>query len=59
MFGIAAILGRDAVGHTPCGCGECDQKLEIDIRLGQPLKSEWIVHFMVPAVRFWENIGFT
>jgi hypothetical protein len=29
------------------------------IRQGQPVNSDWLVHFVVPAVRFWENIGYT
>ena len=59
MLGIAAILGKDATGHAPCGCGECSEKLELAICRGQPVQSDWIVHFVVPAARFWENIGYT
>ena len=59
IFGIAAILGQDAVGHTPCGCGECHEKLDLVIQLGQPVNSDWLVHFVVPAARFWEQIGYT
>ena len=59
VFGISAILNRDAKGHAPCGCGECDEKLDVEIRINQILESNWIVHFLVPAKKFWENIGFT
>ena len=59
MFGISAILGRDATGHAPCGCGDCDENLEIEMLPGQPVNSEWLAHFVVPASRFWEKIGFT
>jgi hypothetical protein len=59
MLGIAAILGRDAIGHTPCGCGECEEKLDLAIPQGQPVGSDWLVHFVVPAARFWEDIGYT
>ena len=59
IFGIAVILDKDAVGHTPCGCGECDQRLSVAIQLGQSVVSDWIVHFVVPAARFWQNIGYT
>ena len=59
ILGIAAILGKDAVAHTPCGCGECRERLELSVRLNRPVDSDWIVHFVVPAVRFWENIGYT
>ena len=47
------------MAHTPCGCGECRERLALPLRLGQPVNSDWIVHFVVPAARFWENIGFT
>jgi len=59
IFGIAAILDKDAVGYTPCGCGECDEQLVLEIRRDRPLNSNWLVHFVVPAARFWENIGYT
>ena len=59
ILGIAAILGKDAVGYTPCGCGECQEKLNLLICQGQQLNSDWLVHFVVPAARFWENIGYT
>jgi hypothetical protein len=59
MLGIAAILGRDASGRAPCGCGECREKLDLDLRLGRLVDADWLVHFVVPAAKFWENIGFT
>ena len=59
IFGIAAILGNVAEGYAPCGCGECDDQMSLMIRQGQPIDSDWMVHFVVPAVRFWENIGYT
>ena len=59
IFGIAAILGENAEGHAPCGCGYCSEKLNVAIRHRQPVKSDWIVHFVVPAARFWDNIGYT
>jgi len=59
ILGIAAILGKDAVGYTPCGCGECSERLSLTIRKDKPVDSDWLVHFVVPAARFWENIGYT
>jgi hypothetical protein len=29
------------------------------MRHGQPVNSDWLVHFVVPAAHFWENIGYT
>ena len=59
ILGISAILRKEARGHAPCGCGECGRELDLAIRPGEPLASDWLVHFAVPAKRFWENIGFT
>ena len=59
VFGIAAIVGKDAEGHTPCGCGECNDHLDLLVGKNQLITSEWLVHFVVPAKRFWEKIGFT
>ena len=59
IFGISAILQKNAQGHAPCGYGDCNHQLELKIDLGKQLNSEWIVHFLVPAARFWENIGYT
>ena len=52
-------MQKDAQGHGPCGCGDCGQSLELSIRPGKALNSDWIVHFVVPAARFWDNIGYT
>jgi hypothetical protein len=59
IFGISAILQKNAEGHSPCGCGDCNQKLELSIGPGEQLNSNWMVHFLVPAARFWEKIGYT
>jgi len=46
------ILGKDVKVNTPCGCGECNEKLEIKATLGQTLNAEWLVHFLVQATQF-------
>jgi len=47
------------MGHTPCGCGECQAKLDLVIRHSETLDSDWLVHFLVPAAHFWDQIGHT
>ena len=59
IFGIAVILEKDAEGRAPCGCGQCKEKLSVTIRSGRPVDSDWIVHFVVPAAQFWDDIGYT
>ena len=57
IFGIAVILGKDAKGNAPCGCGECNRKIELVIRHRHPVTSDWIVHFLVPAKRFLTTLA--
>lgn len=52
-------MQRDAQDHTPCGCGECSEKLNVELRLGKLTNSDLIVHFVVPSKRFWDDIGYT
>lgn len=59
VLGIAAILQQNARGYTPCGCGACGEKLEIEIIPSSPVDTNWIVHFVVPAKHFWDKIGYT
>lgn len=55
-LGIAAALGADAVIRAPCG--DCGDPLTLEVRDGGLVRREGIVHFAVPARRWWENIGF-
>jgi len=56
-LGIAAAIGKDAVITAPCG--DCGDSMTFEVRNGSLVRSEGIVHFAVPAVRWWDNIGFT
>jgi hypothetical protein len=29
------------------------------IKPGKPVDADWLVHFLVPAAQFWEDIGYT
>jgi len=56
-LGIPAMLGTDARIDT--GCGDCNESMTLEIK-GQELASgEGIVHFSVPAKRWWDNIKFS
>lgn len=55
-FGIPALLGREGRVTTTCGC--CSKDLAIDVGPDGPQGSA-VVHFAVPARRFWDNIVFT
>ena len=56
-LGIAAALGADATITAPCG--DCGERMTLEVRGGELARSEGVVHFAVPASRWWENIGFT
>jgi hypothetical protein len=56
-LGIPAMLGRPA--RIVTGCGDCGEEivLQADAR-GAPAGSE-VVHFAVPAARWWDDIFYT
>lgn len=55
-LGIPALLERDTETRTPCP--DCAEPLRIAVRDGR-VEGEGVVHFLVPARHFWDDIGFT
>ena len=56
-LGIPAALHSDAT--VTARCGDCDQEIVLDVRGGALARGESIVHFGVPAAKWWDNIAFT
>ncbi len=56
-LGIPAALGADARIVTPCG--DCDEEMVLEVRNGALVRNEGMIHFGVPAARWWDNIGYT
>ncbi len=56
-LGILAILGSDGTVHA--ACGDCGDPLRLEVEAGRLVHSEGVIHFGVPALRWWDNIGFT
>lgn len=56
-LGIIAMLQSGGTLETSCSC--CGEAMSIDVRDGQPQPVEGIIHFAIPAKRWWENIVFT
>ena len=56
-LGIIAMLKTDATLDTPCPC--CGEAMAIEVRDGDLLPMRGIVHFGVPAKKWWENLVFT
>lgn len=56
-LGIGAALGVDSVIRTTCA--DCAEPLTIQVRGGLPFDPSPVFHVLVPAVQWWDNIGFT
>lgn len=56
-LGIAAMLKQDARIATTCGC--CAAEMAFCVTAGSLEPVSGVVHFAVPARRFWDNIVFT
>jgi hypothetical protein len=54
---IPAMLGGDGRITTACAC--CDSAMELTVRKGRLLPARGIIHFAVPASRWYEDIVFT
>jgi len=56
-FGIGAALHVDSVIDTECG--DCHEPLRIEVRDARPDDASLLFHVLVPAVDWWQDIGFT
>lgn len=56
-LGILAALGTD--GTVSTACPDCGESIVVDIHGGAPVATRAVVHFLVPARRWYEDLGFT
>ena len=56
-FGICAAL--DADGRIEARCADCGEAIAIEVVDGAPDDSSLLFHCLVPASRWWDDIGFT
>ncbi len=56
-LGIPAMLGCDARVETSCGC--CGEAMSMSVEGGALQASEGLVHFAIPARRWWEDIVYS
>jgi hypothetical protein len=56
-FGVAALLGADARIFTTCA--DCGGALERKIARSELTETRGLVHFALPARRWWDDVGFT
>ena len=57
-LGIPGALHTD--GRIRSECPDCGDPLELEVRDGELVEGrDLLVHFVVPASRWWDDIGFT
>jgi DNA-binding transcriptional MocR family regulator len=56
-FGIPAALHADARVHT--WDAHSGEPITLEVRDGQPVPQPCVIHFAVPAARWWEDILYT
>ena len=57
-LGIPAALRAD--GTVRSTCPDCGEPLELEVRDGELVRGDGLlVHFVVPASRWWDDIAFT
>jgi hypothetical protein len=58
MLGIPVVADRRV--HIDASCTDCGEPMSFDVDPRQPtLDVEGVVHFLLPARRWYEDIGFT
>jgi hypothetical protein len=56
-LGAVAMLGRS--GRVETSCPDCREPLVFTVHDGELEPVEAVVHYAVPAARWWEDIGFS
>jgi len=54
----AGILSMVGDGRCTTSCADCGEQLTFEVSAGE-MDGSSVVHFAVPARRFWDDIGFT
>ena len=56
-FGICAALNAD--GRVSTSCPDCGKPIRVAVDGGEPHDGSLLFHCLVPARRWWDDIGFT
>ncbi len=56
-LGVLAALQTD--GQVITTCGDCGEQMTVTVSAGELIAPEGIVHYAIPANRWWENVVFT
>jgi hypothetical protein len=58
MFGVSMIVGKKMLGET--ACPDCGDQIAIECDPDHPpVECQSVIHFLVPARRWYDDIGFT
>jgi len=57
LLGVAAIVGAPA--RLEARCTDCGTPFSMDVGASGPPPNDWVVHFLLPARRWYDDIGFT
>ncbi|HEX7254941.1 MAG TPA: organomercurial lyase [Gaiellaceae bacterium] len=56
-LGVVSMLGGDGTVETRCP--DCEEPMTLRVEHGGLLDGDGLAHFVVPAARWWDNVGFT
>jgi hypothetical protein len=56
-LGVLALTGRD--GRVATLCPDCGERLEVEVRAGAIVPTSYVVHFGIPAARWYEDVAYT
>ena len=56
-LGIPAAFGVD--GRIECSCPDCGEPMSLAVTAGGIDRDDLVYHCLVPAARWWDDIGFT
>ena len=56
-LGVPAALGRD--GDVAASDGHTGEAMSLQVKDGKPVPQECVIHFAVPAARWWDDIIYT
>jgi hypothetical protein len=57
MLGVPVIVGESIVIHA--ACTDCGDPIQISVDPRRGVTGQEVVHFLVPARRWYDDIGFT
>lgn len=57
LLGVAWLLGPPV--RLQASCTDCSLTFDMEVGTDGPPPSDWVVHFLLPARRWYEDIGFT